>query len=239
MSSGRVFVWHIGNVAEFEPSALYFRVGRTSKSTIEVYKDGRFLDQEFPVSPYTHVILDTVLEVCAIAKKTRLSRTATGIANQLRRLFEESQPARRFRATFEVSSINDPEDFIAHLRGAYSVSRFWVTFTKPNAFDAETDFIQPMEKLLSESEGKKGKTELEGEQLKTETLEALARSAAATGDDAGASIQAEPEQGKTRVSLRGNAAVVTHDEPDNDEQKKGLLWKIREKYQSIREGLSK
>ncbi len=41
------FVWHIGNVAQFDLNALYFRIGRTSKSTIEVYKDGRFLDQEF------------------------------------------------------------------------------------------------------------------------------------------------------------------------------------------------
>ena len=38
------FVWHIGNVAEIEDDALYFRIGRTSKTTIEVYRDGKFSD---------------------------------------------------------------------------------------------------------------------------------------------------------------------------------------------------
>jgi len=232
-------VWHIGNVAEIDDAAIYFRIGRTSKSTIEVYKDRRFLDQEFPVSPYTHVILDTNLEVCAIAKKTRLSRTTKGIANHLRRLLQESRAAKRLRATFEISALNDPEDFVAHLRNAYMITRFWVTFTRPNAMDAENDFIRPMERLLNESDGRKGKAEVEGEHLNADTLETLARSAAATGDDAGASIQPEANLAKTRVSLRGNAAVVVHEEPEDEDQKKGLLWKIREKYQSIREGLTK
>jgi hypothetical protein len=233
------FVWHVGNVGEIDDEAIYFRIGRTSKATIEVYKDGKFLDQEFSISPYTHVILDIPLEVCAIAKKTRLSRRTNGVANQLRKLLLESAAARRLAATFEISPLNDPEDFLTHLRTAYLISRFWVTFTRPNAIDAENDFIRPMERLLNESDGRKGKAEVEGEQLNPETLETLARSAAATGDDAGASIQIQRNQARTRVSLRGNAAVVAHEEPDDEDLKRGLLWKIREKYQSIREGLSK
>ena len=161
------------------------------------------------------------------------------MANQLRKLLQESEVAQRYGATFEVGTVNDPEDFLAHLRNAYSISKFWLTFTKPNAIDANADFIRPMEILLRDADGVKGKTEIEGEHLEPRTLEALARSAAATGDDAGASIQTDPQQGKVRVSLKGNAAVIAHEEPEDDDQKKGLLWKIRETYQLIREGLNK
>lgn len=197
------------------------------------------MDQEFPVSPYTHAILDLELEICAIARKRRLFRTTNSVANQLRKLLQESEAARKYSATFEVGTVSDPDDFLAHLRHAYSISRFWLTFTRPNAIDANDDFIKPMERLLREADGIKGKTEIEGEHLDAVTLEAIARSAAATGDDAGASIQTNPEEGKVRVSLKGNAAVITHEEPEDEDQKKGLLWKIRETYQSIRQGLIK
>lgn len=233
------FVWHIGNVSEIDDEGLYFRLGRTSRTTIEIYRDGKFLDQEFPVSPYTHAVLDTSLEICAIARKSKLSKTPKGLGSQLQRLLLESAIARHLRVAFEVSAVTDPEDFIAHLRSAHSISKFWLTFTKPNAIDADRDFIKPMERLLSEADGNKGKAIVEGESLRSETLEALARSAASTGDDAGASLQIETDQSRTHVTLRGNVAVVTNDEPQDDEEKRGLLWKIREKYHAIREGLSK
>lgn len=233
------FVWHIGNVSQIDEEGLYFRLGRTSRATIEIYRDGKFLDQEFPVSPYTHAMLDTTLEICAIARKTKLSKTAKGLGAQFQRLLVQSPLARQTRIGIEVGAVTDPEDFIAHLRSAYSISRFWVTFTKPNAIDADRDFIKPMERLLSEADGNKGKTVLEGENLQAEALETLARSVASTGDDAGASIQTEANQSKTQVKLTGNVALVTNEEPQDDEEKRGLLWKIRDRYHAIREGRSK
>lgn len=232
-------VWHIGNVSEIDDEGFYFRLGRTSRATIEIYRDGKFLDQEFPVSPYTHVVLDTALEICAVARKTKLSKTPRRLANKIQRLLLASPLARETGTGIEVGAVTDPEDFIAHLWSAHSINRFWVTFTRPNAIDADRDFIKPMERLLKEADGHKGKTELEGESLETATLESLARSAASTGDDAGASIRTEAHQPKTRVRLTGNVAVVTNDEPQDDEEKRGLLWKVRERYHAIREGLSK
>jgi len=37
-------IWHIGNVRKLDGAGLYFRIGRTTTSTIEIYKDGNFLD---------------------------------------------------------------------------------------------------------------------------------------------------------------------------------------------------
>lgn len=62
-----------------------------------------------------------------------------------------------------------------------------MTFSRPNAFDAN-DFVKPFQGLLAAAHGEKGKAELMGGALKSESLEELARSAAATGNDAGATM---------------------------------------------------
>lgn len=231
-------VWHIGNVTEIEESSLYFRIGRTSRSTVEVYHDGRFIDEQFETSPYTHVILDTRLEVCAIARKAKLSKTTNGIARQLARLLNRSERARETRTRFEVSLISNPESFIRQLREAASVERFWITFTRPNAFDADEDFIKPTERLLAEADGNRGKTQIKGTRMKVGVLEQLTRSVAATGDNAGASIRQEENQPVIPISLRGDAVDVVQESVDSDEEKLTLLQKLRERYEAIREGLS-
>lgn len=227
-------IWHIGNISSIKDDGLYFRVGRTSKSTIAVYQDGNFADEEFETAPYTHVILDIPLEICAIARNTKLSPKTAGIANQFIRLLNGSAHARHVHANFEIGEVNDPEDFITHLRGAFAISRFWITFSRPNAFDVNEDFYKPMEKLLKESDGKKGKTELAGSNLKPDSLEDLARTAASTGNDAAAWLIPEKEHAKVKKSLKGNPIIVSQDNIADDEQRETLLQRIRNLYQKIR-----
>lgn len=227
-------IWHIGNVKALDETGLYFRVGRTTRSRIEVYQQGSFLDQEFETAPYTHVLLDAELEVCAIAKKTKLTPAAIGIGRQLVKLLQEAEINKTFHAVFEVGQINDPEDFIAYLRKAYSISKFWVTFTRPNPFDINQDFLKPFSKLLDESDGEKGKTELIGQNLSAATLEELARSAAATGDDAGALLRSETSSKRTKRQLKGNAAVVPWEDISDNSEKQKLLHKVRDMYHRIR-----
>ena len=71
-------IWHIGNISTLEEGGLYFRIGRTTKSTLEIYENGNFEEQEFETAPYTHMVLDIRLELCAIAKKSKLSPKTTG-----------------------------------------------------------------------------------------------------------------------------------------------------------------
>jgi len=124
------------------------------------------------------------VELCAIAHKPRLSPSPKGIAKRLARLLTQSQRAHELGAKFEITEINDPDDFITHIRCAYAISRFWITLSRPNLFDVDSDFIRPMEGLLSSLDGQPGKTEIKCKALKNERLEALARSAASSGDDA-------------------------------------------------------
>lgn len=227
--------WHVGNVTSIDDRSLYFRVGRITKSTREIFRDGNFEELVFEEAPYTHVLMDTDLELCAIAKKFKLSLYTRGIASQFVRLLNNSDLGKEIGAYFERGEVSDPKDFLSHLRNSQVVSKFWVTFTRPNPFDANEDFIKPMGRLLHESKGERGKTEIEGGQLEAERLEDLARSAAATGDDAGAVMILKGRKDKQRKSLKSNPAIYTTDADIADiTQKENMIKEIRNYYKRIR-----
>lgn len=47
-AAGRLgVVWHVGNLESLDDSGIYFRFGKTTRATIEAYRDGRFGDEEF------------------------------------------------------------------------------------------------------------------------------------------------------------------------------------------------
>lgn len=228
-------MWHIGNVTPIDESGLYFRLGRASTERLELYDASahRFVDQEFATAPYTHVVLDVDLEVCAIARKIRLAPRAVNIAQRFARLLNASEIAHSQRATFEVDDIKDPEDFISQLNRAYSISKFWMVVSRPNAFDAD-DFVKPFQRMVEAANGEKGKAELKGENLDPEQLEGLARSAAATGDDAVAWIKPKKGAKRVRKQLRGNPANISQDDVSDAGERKRLLNEIRELYRRIR-----
>jgi len=227
-------IWHIGDIIDIEEGSLYFRLGRTTSSTYEMYKDGHFLDESFEVTPYTHVLIDINLEFTAIAKKPRLSPNSKGIANALTRLLNESKEGIRLNATFEISEISDPEKFIEYLNSAYSVQKFWISFSRPNPIDVNRDYIQPMQNLLKESNGDEGKTEIKGTVLRPEILQEVARSAAVTGDNAGATMIIDQKGQKITKTLRENPIIIMQEEVDKLEDKMLLLQKMRNIYEKIR-----
>lgn len=226
--------WRIGNVQLINGTGLYFRIGRTSKSTLEMFKDSNFVEQEFDTAPYTHVILDINLEVCAIAKKPKLSKTTIGIANQFAKLLKDSKKAQELQASFNIGDIKDPDDFISYLRSSQAITKYWMTFSNPNPWDANTDIVKPLQGWVQNSHAEKGKAEIEGENLDSVLLEELSRSIAATGDEAGAWLI--PEFGNKRVCkrLRGNPAILSSDEFTEENHFIRLLNDLRRKYAIIR-----
>lgn len=227
-------IWNIGNVTTIDEAGIYFRVGRASKLRSGVYQNGNFHDQDFEMAPYTHVVLDIKLEICAIAKQNKLASKTAGIANQLARLLTKSNRAVLFRVEFEISEINDPEDFITHLRRAFAISRFWLTFSRPNPFDVNSDILKPLQKCLNETDGTKGKLELLGFNLKADSLEDITRSVASTGDEAGALLIEEKGQKGVRKSLKHNPVNISEDDLVNNQQIKTLLQRVRDVYYKIR-----
>ena len=139
-------------------------------------------------------------------------------------------------AEFEVAPIFDPTDLIAYLGRARAVSRFWVTFKRPNPFDADRDFQRPLQNVLVQSGGTKGKAQLEGENLIVESLEKMARAAAATGDDAGATMILPRERARVQKRLRENPVMLSQEDLANADQHQTLLARMREEYRRIRGG---
>jgi acyl-CoA synthetase (AMP-forming)/AMP-acid ligase II len=231
----RDMIWHVGNVSKIDETGLYFRVGRTTKAKREIYQEGKgFIDEEFEEAPYTHVVVDIPIEVCAIAKKAKLSPTRKGIANQLARLLSNSTTGQYYEAEFEIDLLKDPEDFVTHLRKAYAISRFWMTFTRPNPFDVKHDFTEPVSRLLKEVQAQKGKAQVEGKNLKPQILEELTHSAAAAGNEAVARLQRDEKEKPTIMRLSDNPVSLEHEDVSTDEQKKSLLNKVREVYRKVR-----
>jgi hypothetical protein len=227
-------VWHIGNIDPIDQDWTYFRLGKTSRTKVEMYRNGNFVDAEFEAAPYTHVLVHYPLELVAIAKKTKLSPNVVHIANRLRRLLAYSSKGRDFRARFEISPINDPQSFIAMLQSAFSVTRFSYEFSRKNIFDIDKDFIDPLERTIEAVDGKKGVAVLKGEALKSGPLEAISRSAASTGDEVSATLKTSRRARKVRKKMRGNAATVQVEDLDGTAQMKKAANDVMNKYLQVR-----
>lgn len=228
--------WHIGNVQSLDANGIYFALGRTSRATLQLLDatTGDFLEAERETAPYTHVILDVPSEVCAIARKVSIAATAMSLGNHLARVLNASAIAQRYGATFEAAPLSDPEEFLILLRSAYAISRFAVTFTRPNPFDANEDWHKPMQKLVEAINGRRGSTTIQGEDLAEAPLEDLTRSVASTGDDARATLHINAGEPPIRRSLRSDTATIAERDIDTADARQSVLAKLRAKYRAIR-----
>lgn len=229
-------IWHVGNVAPVGEDAVYFRIGRTSTATFGLFQEGRFEDAEFETAPYTHVLADLRLGLCAIARKAQLAPTTASIAKRLERLLNEAASRPMTAAQFEIAEISDPESLVTYIREAYAISRFWLTVTPPNPLDVNEDFVRPLQRALAGSNGDQAKAEIRGHDLEREVLEDLARSAASSGNDAGATLVARTEGRRVRKRLRGNSVTVEQENVDSEASRRQLLEWIRSTYNRIRGG---
>jgi hypothetical protein len=227
-------VWHIGNIQIIDSDWTYFRLGKASRTKLEMYSNGNFVDAEFEAAPYTHVLVHYPLEIVAIARKPKLSPNVLHIADRLRRLFAYSPPAVELRTHFEISAINDPQTFINLLKTSYAITRFSYEFDRKNIFDVDKDFFAPLEKTISAVNGKSGIAVLKGDALKSDPLEAIARSAASTGNEVSATIKRGRTSKKVRKKMKGNPATVqVADLSDVDDMKKAAT-ETMVKYEQVR-----
>jgi hypothetical protein len=230
-------VWHIGNIQNIGKNGAYFRIGRTSRATIEMFHDGAFTDIEFEAAPYTHVVIDYNLEVCAFARKTRLSQYTSGIANQLQRLLNRTENVIEHEITCEVSPISDPNDLICYLKKSVMVKRFWISLSRPNPFDIDNDFGKPMQRVLSETGGSKAKVDITSETgLDPKRLIELTRSAAATGEDAAAFLKPAEDSKFQTMRLKGNSVTFKSEVSEEGNVWSDILERLRGLYRKIREG---
>jgi hypothetical protein len=229
-TSRRGATWHIGNLEQVEDSCYYFRLGRTGRSKIEIFNEGQFSDQEFEQAPYTHAILDIPEELLAVAKKSRLAPDARALARRVEDILNKVQDDIAGGVEIQIKEITDPTEFLTYIRQAYSIKSFWFSFERPNPPNANELYVKPLERMIQDLGGNKGKTEINGKGLDNRVIEEITVSAARTADDAGARIV--PERGGRAISkrLRGNSVTFSSEDLDDPARKAELVQKIRGYY---------
>lgn len=212
------FVWHIGNLHPYTPSTGYFAVGRTTSGTIEKFDQtsGNFLEEKLETSPYTHCVFDASIGLIGIAKKASLAQTAKGVATQLERLLSRTHIVTEYHVIVEILPIRDPEGFVRALTNAYKVRKFMATFRGPNPFDADEHFQKPLSVYCASAGAEKGKAQIQGEDLNRDVITEVARSTAATGNQASASVVKSRGQKPVTVNLEGAPIKRRYDEAGHD-----------------------
>ena len=230
--------WRIGNIDRLTDSSVFFALGRITQSKRQLYDElaGNFVVEPQDEAPHTYVVVDLDFQICAIAQRSVVSKTPRAVANNLEHILNAAHSSvfENESLRFVLSAINDPQDFVDSIKSAYRVSSFTITFTRPNPIDVNEQFVKPMEQLLETADGQKGETTIKGESLRRELLEEMARSAAATGNDARATIQSGPEDQPSRRHSTGNPASVTVESISTTAEKRTLLKLMRETYRKIR-----
>jgi hypothetical protein len=209
--------WHIGNVEEIpSDAALYFAIGRTTKSTVEKFDEEAkdFIEEPQDTSPYTHCVVLWDLGVAAIAHKSRLAPKTQGVASRIRALLEQTENVLRNEIRVEVSPVPDPQGFIEVIQAAYAVSIFTATFRGPNPIDADELFQRPLAQIASATAADGGQLKLKGDDLDRDAIASIARSTAATGNQASARIKESAEELPRTVRMERAPVEIAYNEEE-------------------------
>ncbi len=233
--------WRIGNLEEIDKNSLLFALGRERPAILERFdeKEGNFREEALEEAPYTYGIIDLELQVCALAHRDKIAQKVSSIANNLVHLLNLTTIAVHRGISFIADGISDPSEFIEYIERAYSVQQFEMGFGLPNPFDVEKDFHKPMQNYLRSATGEKGKTVISGSSLNGHVIGALAKSAAATGNDASARLVLEKGAKPIFKRLSGNPAIVRIEDLDTLDRKKELINSVRAAYRNVRGEVTK
>ncbi len=229
------FTWHIGNLSELETTAGHFAVGRITESTIPQFDptSGNFVDLKGDTSPYTFVVYDAHIGLIAIRKKSDLAPTTQDIASKIEKLLSATTAVLKNEITVIIQLIPNPETFLEMVDRAYAIKSFSATFTGPNPFDADEHFQRPLAVYLNAANGETGEASIYGSNLNKDTVMAVTKSTAATGNEATATIQDEQNERPYKIHLTGNPVKIIYDQDDEVPPSK-VLADAREAYNRVR-----
>lgn len=116
-----------------------------------------------------------------------------------------------------VDQIFDPDDFIRKIRSSYAIKQFTAHFTGPNPIDADELFQKPLSVYCQAINGSDGKVVIKGHSLDSSLVADVAKSTAATGNDATARIMENEKEKVKTISLRGNPVKISIDSEKLDD----------------------
>lgn len=229
----RGVTWHIGNLELLEETHGRFAIGRTTKTTVERFDEttGDFVEMIDDAAPYTSIYFNATIGLIGIAKKGTVAPDTDSVARTLKILLEKTSAVIGTGVEVRIDPIPDPDNFIEKLRSAYAIKNFRASFTGPNPIDADEIFQRPMAIYCRESNAQNGHVEVSGDHLNVETLEAVTKSTAATGNNASALVKFHPRSKTTRVQLKKQALRI---QIESDSSLTAGLEAINTAYHSVR-----
>lgn len=227
-------VWHVGNVEYFSDGSGRFAIGRTTLTTVEKFdaSTGNFTELVDDSGPYTFVYFDSKLGLLGIGKKTKVAADVKSIARKIQKLLLSTALVKRNNIDVRVEFIRDPEGFLQKLYAAYAIKRFKATFTGPNPIDADELFQKPMSYYCQQLGAEQGSVTVAGESLNENSVAAVAKSTAATANDATAVIQNSRGERPVSISFKGDAKKVI---VEQDTEKEDVLRAIQNTYKEVRQ----
>jgi len=232
----RGYTWRIANVETINTDAIHFCIGRNgTRSLPSTDPTGRFVEEEAEITPFTYAITDVYYQLCAIAHRPSLGARPNTIANNLTRLLSASPIASEHNVRFAITPIKEPAPFLQRIQKAETVTRIWITTLRPNPFDEEEDFIEPIARSIDKIHAESAKTTWSGDFLNkhSTTLARVVEGTAARGGDAGARIRETGESRPKNITMSGSVTLTVNLPLDNQ----SLSDWIRSKYHQIRKNL--
>lgn len=232
--------WHIGNVADISPIGLYFAIGKQLPRQMGALDDsGDFHTLNALVAPNTHVLLDLHYQVLGIAKNSELAPASSTVAKKLEKLLQAADVIAKSNAKVDISAIDDPAEFVEMLEKAAAVTKFQVSFSLPNVWDADEDFQKPFQRTSREAGASSAAATFKGEDLERGTLVKLTRAAAAVGKRTKAWIRRKKTSKPVPIAPKENPATHAAEPPPTDPSQ-SMRWAsetllgIRKLYEEIR-----
>lgn len=226
--------WHVGNVEYFIEGGGRFAIGRTALQTVEKFDEatGDFTELVDDSGPYTFVYFDSNLGLLGIGKKSKVAADVKSIARKIQKLLSSTSLVNRNKIDVRVEFIRDPEGFLQKIFSAYAIKRFKARFTGPNPIDADELFQKPMSYYCQQLSAEQGSVTVAGESLNENAVAEVAKSTAATANDATAFIQNAKGERPIQISFKGEAKKVII---DYGIPKKDVLRLIQETYREVRQ----
>jgi hypothetical protein len=134
--------WRLGNIENLSMHEIFFALGKITDAKLDLYDEasGDFMQKPLEEAPHTYVAINLYYQICAIAKRAKISSDVDGIARSLSELLSSTKIAMDTSIKFVLPKIYDPEEFISIIKRAKRISRFTMTFSPPNPWDVERDF---------------------------------------------------------------------------------------------------
>jgi hypothetical protein len=179
-------------------------------------------------------------QVLAIARNSDLSPAPKSVARKLRNLLQDTKIARDVGCRFSIDLITDPAEFVDTLLTVEAVTKFQVSYSLPNVWDAERDFQQPFQETTRALGSEAGTATFKGQDLEREKLVQLTRAAAAVGKRAKAWIRRKKTARPVPVTSSENPATYAAPPPEQMDVSQDPRWiqvillSIRQVYEDIR-----